>query len=441
MENTQPREKSWPVALRALRHRNFRLFFCGQLISLIGTWMDPVAESWLVYRLTGSSLLLGTVAFAGQIPIFLLAPVGGIVADRYNRRSILVVTQSLIMILTLVLAGLTLTHVVRSWHVILLAALMGAVNAFDIAARQAFVVDMVSRQDLVNAIALNSTIFNGARIIGPALAGIVVAAVGEGWCFFANGISFLAVIAGLLMMTAPPPRPAIQGSPIGNVIEGFRFVMRAGPVRTLVVLLALIAFTGMPCVVLMPVFADQILHGGARALGFLMGASGVGALCGAITLATRKNVGGLERWIVIACCSFGAVLILFSLSIVFWFSVALLVVLGFSITLELASSNSLIQSMVPDNLRGRVMAVSSMLFMGMASLGAPLAGTLADTIGAPMTVALGGTISVIGGIVFATQLPALHLATQELIAAQQMSSGAAAQEVGALALSRQGKAS
>jgi MFS family permease len=440
MEDSQLRQKQWPVALRALQHRNYRLFFFGQLISLIGTWMDPVAESWLVYRLTGSALLLGTVAFAGQIPVLLLSPVGGIVADRYNRRSILVVTQSLMMVLNLILAGLTLTHVVQTWHVMLLAALMGVINAFDFPARQAFIVDMVSQEELVNAIALNSAAFNGARVIGPALAGVVVAAVGEGWCFFANGLSFLAVIAGLLMIKAPQSRRAIKDPPMQNLKEGFRFVIRAGPVRALMLLLALITFTGMPCVVLMPVFADQILHGGARALGLLMGASGVGALCGAITLATRKNVSGLERWIVVACSSFGAALILFSLSRTFWFSVALLVLLGFSFTWELASSNSLIQSMVPDQLRGRVMAVC-MMFMGMAPLGAPLAGSLADTIGAPMTVALGGAISIIGGIVFATRLPALHLATRELIAAQQMAGGAPTQEIAALTLSRQEEAS
>jgi len=441
MENYHSRQKPWPAALRALRHRNFRLFFCGQFISLIGTWMDPVAESWLVYRLTGSSLLLGTVAFAGQIPIFLLAPLGGIVADRYNRRSILVVTQSLIMLLSFVLAGLTLTHLVKTWHVIMLAALMGVINGFDLAARQAFVLDMVAREDLVNAIALNSSIFNAARVIGPAVAGIVVAAVGEGWCFFANGISFLAVIAGLLMMTAAPPRPRLQGSPVQNLIEGVRFAFHTGPIRTLMLMLALITFTGMPCVVLMPVFADQILHGGAKALGLLMGASGVGALCGAITLATRKNITGLERWIVIACGSFGAALIFFSLSRIFWLSVALLVLLGFSITMELASSNSLIQSLVPDSLRGRVLAVSSMMLMGTASLGAPLAGSLADTFGAPRTVTVAGAISIIGGIVFATQLPALRMASRDLMAAQPISSNAPAKEIATLAVSQQSEAS
>jgi len=441
MEDSQPRKKEWPAVLRALRHRNYQLFFGGQLISLVGTWMDQVAESWLVYRLTGSSLLLGTVAFAGQIPVFLLAPIGGIIADRYDRRSILVITQSLMMVLTFILAGLTLTHVVQVWHVILLGALMGVVNAFDIPARQAFIVDMVSREDLVNAIALNSSMFNGARVIGPALAGIAVAEVGEGWCFFANGISFLAVIAGLLMMTALRPRLALQGSPVQNIIEGFRFVAGTGPVRALMLLLGLISFTGMPYAVLMPVFADQILHGGARALGLLMGASGLGALCAAILLATRKSVSGLGRWVAIACNSFGVALILFSFSRNFWLSVALLVPVGFSIMLEMSSSNTLIQSMVPDHLRGRVMAVYSMMFMGMAPLGALLAGSMAHAIGAPMTVAVGGAISIIGGIIFATRLSALRPAARELIVAQQISGGAPAQEITARVFSKQGEAS
>lgn len=440
MKNSQPQRKEWPVALRALRHRNFRLFFCGQLISLIGTWMDPIAESWLIYRLTGSPLLLGTVAFAGQIPIFLLMPIGGIVADRYDRRSILVATQSLTMTLTLVLAGITLTHVVRPWHVILLGALMGIVSAFDIPVRQAFLADMVPREDLVNAIALNSAIFNGARVIGPALAGIVVTAVGEGWCFFANGLSFLAAIAGLLIMTAAPARQALQGSPLQNIIEGFRFATRTAPVRALILLLGLISLTGTPIVVLMPVFAGEVLHGDATTLGLLMGTSGVGALCGAITLATRKNVSGLERWIVVACNTFGAALVLFSLSRTFWLSSALLVLIGFSVVLEMGSSNTLIQGIVPDHLRGRAMAVCSMMFMGMAPLGAFTAGSVAHAIGAPMTVALGGAISIVGGIIFATRLSTLRPAVRALVAAQQMPGPAPVQKITTQVLSRQGEA-
>lgn len=414
MKNSHPHRKEWPAALRALRHRNFRLFFCGQLISLIGTWMDPVAESWLIYRLTGSSLLLGTVAFVGQIPIFLLMPIGGIVADRYDRRSILVATQASMMALTLVLAALTLMHVVQPWHVMVLGALIGVVSAFDIPVRQAFIADTVSREDLVNAIALNSAIFNGARVIGPAIAGVVIAVIGEGWCFLANGLSFLAVIAGLLMMTAAPSRPALQGSPMQNIIEGFRFAIHTAPVLVLMLLLGLISLTGTPIVVLMPVFAGQVLHGGARALGVLMGASGLGALCGAILLATRKNMSGLERWIVFACSIFGASLILFSLSRFFWLSAALLVLLGFSVVLQMGASNTLIQGMVPDHLRGRVLAVCSMMFMGMAPLGSLMAGSVAHAIGAPMTVALGGAFSIVCGIIVATRLSAMRLATQNI---------------------------
>jgi MFS family permease len=440
MKSSQRQGKEWPVALRALRHRDFRLFFCGQLISLIGTWMDPVAESWLIYRLTGSALLLGTIAFAGQIPIFLLMPVGGIVADRYDRRSVLIATQSLMMALTLVLAGLTLAHVVQPWHIIVLGALMGIVCAFDIPVRQAFVADTVPRGDLVNAIALNTAIFNGARVIGPALAGIVIVAVGEGWCFFANGISFLAVIAGLLMMAAAPARRAIQGSPVQNMIEGFQFSIRTAPVRALMLLLGLISLTGAPCVLLMPVFADQVLHGGAKGLGILMGSIGLGALCGAITLATRKNMSGIEYWIVAACNAFGATLILFSLSRTFWLSVALLIPVGFSVVLHLGSSHTLIQAMVPDQLRGRVMAVCSMMFMGMAPLGSLMAGSVAHVIGAPLTVALGGAISIIGGIVLATGLSVLHPAARALAAEEQTPGAASLQKIAIPEFSRQEEA-
>jgi MFS family permease len=418
-----------PESLRALRHRNYQLFFAGQLISLIGTWMDQVAESWLVYRITGSALLLGTVAFASQIPVFLLAPLGGALADRVDRRKILVVTQSSMMVLTFVLAFLTLSHRVQVWHVVTLAALTGVVNAVDLPARQAFVADMVARADLVNAIALNSSMFNGARVIGPAAAGIVVASIGEGWCFFANGVSFLAVIAGLLMMKMDHPRKAIEGSPLENIIEGFRFVSSSTPVRALMLLLGLVSFTAMPYAVLMPLFADQILHGGAQALGLLMGCSGVGALCGAVVLATRKTVHGLGTWVAISCASFGVALLFFSFSRTLWLSCLLLVPTGFCMMIQMASSNTLIQSMVPDRLRGRVMSVYAMTFMGMAPLGALLAGSLAHKLGAPMTVGIGGVAAVIGAIVFGLKLPALRPAAREMIVAQQMAGGTPAQEM------------
>ena len=429
MGNSEPRNFQWPAALRALRHRNFQLFFGGQLISLIGTWMDQVAESWLVYRLTGSSLLLGTVAFAGQIPVFLLAPIGGAVADRFDRRRILVITQSCMMVLAGILSAVTLTGVVKVWHVILLAALMGVANAFDIPARQAFLVDMVAREDLVNAIALNSSMFNGARVIGPAVAGIVVSLIGEGWCFFANSVSFIAVIAGLLMMKIQRPRMTIEGSALENILEGFRFVIHTGPIRALMLLLGLISLTAMPYAVLMPVFADHILRGGAAALGTLMGASGLGALAAALALAMRKTLRGLGRWIAIACCSFGVCLILFAYSRVLWLSVLLLVPAGFSMMLQMASSNTLIQSMVPDQLRGRVMSVYSMMFMGMAPIGSLLAGSIAHAAGAPLTVAIGGMLSIAGGVIFGVRWSSHRPVARDLIVAQQMTGGAPAQEI------------
>jgi MFS family permease len=426
----------WSEGFRALRHRNYRLFFAGQLISLIGTWMDQIAESWLVYRLTGSALLLGTVAFASQVPVFLLAPIGGALADRLNRRKILICTQSSMMLLTFILAWLTLSHRVHIWQVVTLAALTGVVNAIDLPARQAFVVDMVSRADLVNAIALNSSMFNGARIIGPALAGIVVAAIGEGWCFFANGVSFIAVIAGLALMKIDRPRLAIEGSPLENIIEGFKFVAQTGPVRALMLLLGLVSFTAMPYAVLMPLFADQILHGGAQALGLLMGCSGVGALSGALTLAMRKTLKGLSLWVAVSCAGFGVSLLSFSFSRMLWLSAALLVPAGFCMMIQMASSNTLIQSMVPDRLRGRVMSVYAMTFMGMAPLGALLAGSVAHKLGAPMTVGIGGVVALVGAGLFGSKLPALRPAAREMIIAQQIAGGDPAQEMTAPVFSK-----
>src|SRR3954464_1184247 len=299
-----------PSLLRSLRHRNYRLFFTGQLISLIGTWMDTVAEAWLVYRLSHSPLLLGVAAFASQIPVFLLAPIGGLIADRHDRRKILIWTQALSMVQAMILAILTLTHVVTIWHVIVLAAGLGIVNAIDMPTRQAFVVEMVSREDLINAIALNSSMFNGARVVGPAVAGVVVARLGEGWCFFVNGVSYIAVITGLLMMHVhAPARASAHTSPLEHIIEGFRFVLGEMPIRTLLMLLAVVSLFGMSYSVLMPVFADQILHAGAKGLGLLMGCAGVGALGGAVSLAMKNEVKGLGRWIMMGAIGFGVALI------------------------------------------------------------------------------------------------------------------------------------
>jgi MFS family permease len=406
--------------LRALRHTNFRLFFSGQLISLIGTWMQMVAQSWLIYRLTKSTLLLGGISFASQIPIFLLGAIGGHVADRFDRRRVLVLTQTISMILASALAALTLTGVIHEWHLFVLAALLGIVNAFDIPTRQAFLVQMVEREDLINAIALNSSMFNGARIVGPAVAGLLVAAIGEGWCFFANAVSYIAVIAGLLMMniTRTPIAPKTK-SLWANVAEGFQFVGKTAPVRALLVLVGAVSFTAMPYSVLMPVFADQIFHSGARGLGILMGAAGTGALIGSIALAVKATVHGLGRWVAIAATTFGTALTFFALSRHFALSAAILCVAGGAMMVQMASSNTLIQSMVPDELRGRVMAVYSMMFMGMGPLGALLAGSIADRVGAPYTVAAGGVITVIAAIIFGLRIPALREPARALILAQQ----------------------
>jgi len=441
---TAERKLNWQSAGRALRHRNFQLFFGGQLISLVGTWMQTVAQSWLVYKLTGSGLLLGSVGFASQIPVFLFAPLGGITADRSNRQRVVIATQTASMILALVLAALTLTHRVTVKEIFVLAALLGVVNAFDIPGRQAFLVDMVGKEDLMNAIALNSSMFNGARVVGPAVAGVLVARLGEGWCFFANGVSYIAVIVGLWMMNVhAPARASAHTSPFEHIMEGFRFVSKTAPIRALLLLLGLVSVTGMPYVVLMPIFADRILHRGGQELasligsndlgavrlGILMGATGVGALLGALTLAMRSGVKGLGTWVSVCCAGFGVSLILFAFSTSFWLSVLLLLPVGYFIMLQMASSNTLIQAMVPDALRGRTMAVYSMMFMGLAPIGALLGGALSDRLDAPWTVAIGGLASVLGAWWFSQQLPKVRAEARQLIMAQAMTPGEPAEEM------------
>jgi MFS family permease len=413
-----------PTVLRALKHRNFQLFFSGQSLSLTGTWMQNVAQSWLVYRLTGSSLLLGTVGFAGQIPVFLLSAIGGAVADRHSRRRIVIATQTCAMFLALVLAALTLGGRVQVWQIIALAGLLGVVNAFDIPARQAFLVQMVGREDLLNAIALNSSMFNSARVIGPAVAGILVAAIGEGWCFLANGVSYIAVIAGLFMMRIQS-RPAHggHGSVMVELLEGVRFARNAMPVRVLLILLALVSVIGMPYTVLMPIFADKILQGGPRGLGLLMGATGVGAVLGALTVAARTGVKGLGKLTGWACTGFGISLVLFASSRWFWVSFLLLIPVGYCQMVQMACSNTLIQTMVPDHLRGRVMALYSMMFMGMAPFGALGAGAAAHPLGAPLTVTIGGVICLAGASVYMLRLPAFRQEARQLIVAQGMVGG------------------
>ncbi len=419
-----------PVALRALRHRNFQLFFGGQLVSLIGTWMQYVAQSWLVYRLTGSSLVVGSVGFAAQIPAFLVTPFGGAAADSHNRQHVVMATQTASMILALILAALTLTGTIHVWHIFVLAVLLGVVSAFDIPARQAFLVDMVGKEDLMNAIALNSSIFNGARIVGPAIAGILVATIGEGWCFFTNGVSYLAAIGGLLLMRLPPPKKlASTGSQLQHIIEGLGFVKSTGPITALLLLLGLVSLMGMPYTVLMPVFAANILHGGARGLGTLMGATGLGALLGALLLALQTGLCRLGLWVAVSAGGFGISLALFSFSRHFWLSAVLLLPVGFCMMLQLSASNTLIQAMVPDQLRGRVMAVYAMMFMGLTPFGALMAGAVSDRIGAPVAVCIGAVGCIAGAVLFGLKLPAIRVEARELAMAQAVTHGTPSDEM------------
>jgi MFS family permease len=397
-------------AWRALRHRNFRLFFTGQSISLIGTWMTRVATGWLVYRLTGSALVLGLVSFAGQIPTFLLAPFAGVLVDRLNRRNLLVWTQVLAAVQSLGLAALTLAKVITIHEILALSIFQGLINAFDMPGRQSFLVQMVDdKQDLQNAIALNSSMVNLARLAGPALAGLIIAAVGEGYCYAIDGVSYLAVILSLLLMrvrVAPSKRATT--SMLEQLKEGWSYVTGFRPIRTILTLFAVMSLMGMPFVVLMPIFASQVLHGGPHTLGYLMGASGVGALVSAISLTLRKSVRGLTTMIQISAALFGAGLILFGLSRNLLVSLLLMLVVGFGMMQGLAASNTVIQTLVPEDKRGRVMSYYTVAFVGMAPFGSLLAGALAHRFGAPHAVMITGACCVAGSVWFTTQLPAVR---------------------------------
>jgi MFS family permease len=397
-------------ALRALHHRNYRLFFGGQSISLIGTWMTRVAAAWLVYRLTRSALLLGIVGFSGQIPTFVLAPFAGVWVDRLNRHRVLVITQALAMLQSLALAGLALGNVITVTHIIFLSAFQGVINAFDMPTRQAFVVQMVEeKQELGNAIALNSSMVNMARLIGPSLAGIIIAAFGEGYCFLIDGLSYLAVIASLKAMRDLPPQLFSKRTRLLHELrEGWRYVARFAPARAILLLLALVSLLGMPYAVLMPIFAARVLHGGAHTLGFLMAASGLGALIGALALAARKSVRGLGRMIPIAAGIFGGGLVAFSQSQEFWLSVVLLLGIGYGMMIQLAASNTILQTITPDERRGRVMSYYTMAFVGMAPFGSLFAGSLADRIGAQNTLLISGACCLAGAILFALRLKHLR---------------------------------
>ena len=401
----------WRFIVRALEHRNYRLFFMGQGTSLIGTWLTRVATGWLVYRLTSSAWLLGIITFCGQIPTFVLTPFAGVMVDRGDRRRILIVTQVLSMLQSFALAALAIPHLITVWEVAALQLFQGVINAFDTPARQSFVVEMLeSREDLPNAIALNSSMVNGARLLGPSVAGVLISAVGEGGCFLIDGFSYVAVVGSLLaMQIRPRARAAKQARPVlGELRQGFEYVSRFAPVRAILLLLALVSLMGMPYTVLMPVMATQVLHGGPNALGFLMAATGVGALVGALFLASRKSVLGLGKTIVIAAATFGAGLIAFASSHVLWLSLPLLLVVGFGMMVEMAASNTLLQTMVDEEMRGRLMSFYTMAFMGTAPFGSLLAGALASRIGAQWTIAFGGIACLVGAAFFAVRLPALR---------------------------------
>jgi MFS family permease len=405
---------------RSLRHRNYRLYLAGQLISVCGTWMQQVALSWLVYRLTESATLLGVVGFASQIPILVLGPIGGVINDRYSCHRVAVWTQCAALAQALLLALLTLTGWIQPVHIILLGMALGVVYAFDMPARQALVHQLVDIEDLANAVALNSSMINAARIVGPALAGLVVANFGEGICFVINAASYIATIAALLMMKfAETPRRQATVTSIGrSLMEGYRYTTAITPIRDLLILLGVVGVMGMPYMTLMPVFAAQVHGSGADTLGIMFGAVGLGALVGALFLAQRKNIIGLGRVIAFATVEFGAGLIFFTLAHVFWLTLLLLVAVGYGWMVLIAASNTALQTLADNQMRGRVMSLFTMMLVGMAPLGSLLAGWAADEMGAPMVVAIGGGFCVMAGVVFARRLPGLREAAKPILVAR-----------------------
>ncbi|WP_266204177.1 MFS transporter [Pontibacter kalidii] len=401
---------------RALHYRNYRLFFVGQGISLIGTWMQQIALSWLVYRLTDSVFLLGAVTFSSQIPSFILGPFAGVLADKFNRHKVLLVTQTLSMVQASTLAALVLTNTIEIWHILALSAFLGIINGFDISTRQAFVVQMVDRrEDLSNAIALNSSLFNMARLVGPTIAGLLIAAVGEGMCILINAVSYIAVLGSLLLMRLKPfERVPQQHKVWASLQHGFQYAFGFAPIRSLIMIVALLSLFGMPFTVLLPVFARDILHGGANTLGYLMGASGLGALSGALFLAQRKSVVGLGKVLLFTMSLFGLALIAFSFSKVLLLSLVLMLFSGFGMIVTMASCNTLLQTLVEDDKRGRVMSLYSTAFMGMAPIGSMLAGSVAEMVGVGYTLAGCGFLCVISIIPFAVQRPRLRKMVQPI---------------------------
>lgn len=395
---------------RSLQARNFRLFFIGQTLSLIGTWMQQVAMSWLVYRLTGSAMLLGVISFTSQIPAFLLSPFAGVWADRLNLRRLLIWTQTLSMLQAFILSLFVLTDIIHVWHIVSLSMFIGIINAFDIPARQSFLVEMIEKkEELGNAIALNSSMMNGARLIGPSIAGILISLLGEGACFFLNGLSFLAVIAALAAMRVQPKAARAEMKPVlAEMKEGISYVAGFAPIKAILMLLALVSFMGASYSVLLPLFARELLHGDARTYGFLVSSAGLGAFTSAIILASRKGVLGLGRIIPIASGLFGVSISALALSRSMWLSMVFLFTAGLGVMAHLAASNTILQTIVDDDKRGRVMSLFTMSFVGMTPFGALSAGALAHRIGVTATVLIGGALCLTGSLVFASQLPRLR---------------------------------
>jgi len=418
MAGEQPAFPSKPASgssvafmLRALKYRNYRLFFGGQIVSLTGTWITTTATSWLVYRITGSAMLLGVVGFASQFPAFLLTPFAGIFVDRWNRHRLLVATQTLSMITSFVLAVLTLTGTITIHSLLIVSVAQGLVNAFDMPTRQAFVVTLIEdKNDLANAIALNSSMFNAARLLGPTVAGAIIAASNEGWCYVIDGFSYLAVLAALLAMRvkAAPMRTGATISPLEQFKEGWSYAYNHRAIRSIITLIALVCLLGFPYVVLMPIFAGPVLGGGPHTLGFLMTASGCGALLGALYLAGRRSMAGLGQLIPAAGATFGLGLMAFAFSRVLWLSIVLMVITGFGSMVQVASSNTLLQTIVEDNKRGRVMSFFLMAYFGTMPFGSLIAGSLSDRFGPQITLAFGGACCVAGAIWFATTLSSIE---------------------------------
>jgi MFS family permease len=395
---------------RALKYRNFKLFFAGQSISLIGTWIQMIAMSWLVYDLSHSAFLLGLVGFLSRIPTLIFAPFAGVFADRFDKYKLLFLTQILAMLQAVIITVLLFANVIQIWHILVLGIFLGIVNSFDIPVRQSFFIQLIEKkEDLGNAIALNSAMVNGARLIGPSIAGILVASFGESWCFLINSLSFIAILSTLLLMKISPSlKEKKVESYIKNFKEGFKYAFGFHPIRDILLLLSLVSLMGMPFQILMPVFAKDIFHGGPDALGILMASVGAGALVGALYLAYKKTVRGLGKNLPMATALFGTGLVLFSLSETMWLSIIILMFTGLGMMVEITASNTMLQTISEDNMRGRVMSFYTIAFMGTVPLGNLFSGIFSDLIGATNTILIGGVACIIGAVIFATRLPALR---------------------------------